>query len=110
MKNLSSDKSCLLRITAADREFDAALIYSPGRGGETKQLVEQAKKLPDLGAARVLLHDPSGALEPHRAHERAGVREGHGHLAVDDAAHDPVCVVRASEQDELPQGIEPPLR
>jgi len=56
-------------ITAADREFDAALIYSPGRGGETKQLVEQAKKLPDLGAARVLLHDPSGALEPHRAHE-----------------------------------------
>jgi oxaloacetate decarboxylase alpha subunit len=56
-------------ITAADREFDAGLIYSPGQGGETKQLVEQAKKLPDLGAARVLLHDPSGALEPHRAHE-----------------------------------------
>jgi len=56
-------------ITAADREFDAGLIYSPGKGGETKQLVEQAKKLPDLGAARVLLHDPSGALEPHRAHE-----------------------------------------
>ncbi len=56
-------------ITAADREFDAGLIYSPGQGGETKKLVEQAKKLPDLGAARVLLHDPSGALEPHRAHE-----------------------------------------
>jgi oxaloacetate decarboxylase alpha subunit len=56
-------------ITAADREFDAGLVYSPGKGGETKQLVEQARKLPDLGAARVLLHDPSGALEPHRAHE-----------------------------------------
>src|SRR5213594_1467442 len=56
-------------ITSADREFDAGLIYSPGQGGETKQLVEQAKKLPDLGATRVLLHDPSGALEPHRAHE-----------------------------------------
>src|SRR5437588_3448967 len=55
-------------ISAADREFDAGLIYSPGRGGETKPLVEQAKRLPDLGAARVLLHDPSGALEPHRAH------------------------------------------
>jgi len=59
-------------IVAAEREFDAGLIYSPGRGGETKPLVEQAKKLPDLGAARVLLHDPSGALEPHRAHELVG--------------------------------------
>ena len=55
-------------ITEADREFDAGLIYSPGPGGE-KQLVEQAKKLPELGATRVLLHDPSGALEPHRANE-----------------------------------------
>ena len=59
-------------ITSADHEFDAGLIYSPGQGGETKQLVEQAKKLPDLGAARVVLHDPSGALEPHRAHELVG--------------------------------------
>ena len=66
-------------ITEADREFDAGLIYSPGRGGETKPLVEQAKKLPDLGAARVLLHDPSGALEPHRAHELvAALAEGSG--------------------------------
>jgi oxaloacetate decarboxylase (Na+ extruding) subunit alpha len=56
-------------ITAAEREFDAGLIYSPGPTGETDALVEQAKKLPDLGAARILLHDPSGSLEPHRAHE-----------------------------------------
>jgi oxaloacetate decarboxylase (Na+ extruding) subunit alpha len=66
-------------IVAADREFDAGLIYSPGRGGETKPLVEEAKKLPDLGAARVLLHDPSGALEPHRANELvAALAEGSG--------------------------------
>ena len=66
-------------IVAAEREFDAGLIYSPGRGGETKPLVEQAKKLPDLGAERVLLHDPSGALEPHRAHELVGaLAEGSG--------------------------------
>jgi oxaloacetate decarboxylase (Na+ extruding) subunit alpha len=56
-------------ITSADREFDAGLIYSPGPTGETGTLVEQAKKLPDLGAARILLHDPSGALEPHRSGE-----------------------------------------
>jgi len=66
-------------IVAADREFEGGLIYSPGRGGETKPLVEQAKKLPDLGAARVLLHDPSGALEPHRANELvAALAEGSG--------------------------------
>jgi len=66
-------------IVAAEREFDAGLIYSPGQGGETKPLVEQAKKLPDLGAARVLLHDPSGALEPHRANELVtALAEGSG--------------------------------
>jgi oxaloacetate decarboxylase alpha subunit len=56
-------------IVAAGREFEGGLIYTPGQGGETKKLVEQAKRLPDLGAARVLLHDPSGALEPYRANE-----------------------------------------
>jgi len=66
-------------IVAADREFDAGLIYSPGRGGETEQLVEQAKRLPELGAARVLLHDPSSALEPYRANELvAALAEGSG--------------------------------
>ena len=56
-------------ITGAGGEFDAGLIYSPGPTGETDALVEQAKKLPELGAARILLHDPSGSLEPHRASE-----------------------------------------
>jgi len=66
-------------IVAAEREFEGGLIYSPGQGGETEPLVEQAKKLPDLGAARVLLHDPSGALEPHRANELvAALAEGSG--------------------------------
>jgi oxaloacetate decarboxylase (Na+ extruding) subunit alpha len=59
-------------ITAAEREFDAGLLYSPGPAGETEALVEQARKLPGLGATRVLLHDPSGGLEPHRAHELVG--------------------------------------
>ena len=66
-------------IVAAEREFDAGLIYSPGRGGETEQLVEQAKKLPELGAARALLHDPSSALEPYRANELVtALAEGSG--------------------------------
>ncbi|HYY64884.1 MAG TPA: acetyl-CoA carboxylase biotin carboxyl carrier protein [Gaiellaceae bacterium] len=56
-------------ITNADREFDAGLVYGSGHTGETEALVDQAKKLPELGAARILLHDPSSSLEPHRAHE-----------------------------------------
>jgi oxaloacetate decarboxylase (Na+ extruding) subunit alpha len=56
-------------ITDGGKEFDAGLVYGSGYTGETEALVEQARKLPDLGASRVLLHDPSGALQPHRAHE-----------------------------------------
>jgi oxaloacetate decarboxylase alpha subunit len=56
-------------IAAAEREFDAGLVYSPGRTGETDELVEQAQKLPELGAARALIHDPTGSLQPHRARE-----------------------------------------
>jgi len=51
-------------IAAAGREFDAGLVYSSGRTGEVETLVEQARKLPELGAARVLLHDPTGSLHP----------------------------------------------
>jgi oxaloacetate decarboxylase (Na+ extruding) subunit alpha len=66
-------------ITRADREFDAGLVYGSGHTGETEDLVEQAKKLPDLGAVRILLHDPSSSLEPHRAHELvATLREASG--------------------------------
>jgi oxaloacetate decarboxylase alpha subunit len=56
-------------IVAAGGEFAGGLVYSSGITGETATLVEQARKLPELGAARVLLHDPTGSLEPHRAGE-----------------------------------------
>jgi len=56
-------------ITAAGKEFDAGLVYGSGYTGEIDVLVEQARKLPDLGATRVLVHDPSGSLEPQQARE-----------------------------------------
>src|SRR5213080_2353323 len=56
-------------ITAAGKEFDAGLVYGSGYTGETEALVEQARKLPDLGASRVLLHDPSSSLHPQQAQE-----------------------------------------
>jgi pyruvate/oxaloacetate carboxyltransferase len=56
-------------IADAGCEFDAGLVYSSGRTGETEALVQQASKLPQLGAARLLLHDPTGSLQPARAGE-----------------------------------------
>ncbi|MEX2646543.1 MAG: acetyl-CoA carboxylase biotin carboxyl carrier protein [Gaiellaceae bacterium] len=56
-------------IAAAGCELDAGLVYSSGRTGETEALVEQARKLPQLGAARLLLHDPTGSLQPARTSE-----------------------------------------
>ena len=58
-----------LAINAAGKEFDAGLVYGSGYTNETDALVEQARKLPALGAARVLLHDPSSSLQPQRAQE-----------------------------------------
>ncbi|MHB8470589.1 MAG: acetyl-CoA carboxylase biotin carboxyl carrier protein [Gaiellaceae bacterium] len=54
-------------VAAADRDFEAGLVYSPGRTGEVDSLIERAALLPELGAVRVLLHDPTGSLQPHKA-------------------------------------------
>jgi oxaloacetate decarboxylase alpha subunit len=69
LNDVSNLREAAEAIAAAEREFDAGLVYSPGRTGETDTLVEQARKLPELGAARVLIHDPTGSLQPHRARE-----------------------------------------
>ncbi|HEV8461244.1 MAG TPA: acetyl-CoA carboxylase biotin carboxyl carrier protein [Gaiellaceae bacterium] len=53
-------------IVAAGGEFEAGLLYGSGRH---EALVEAAKKLPDLGAGRILLNDPAALLQPHRASE-----------------------------------------
>ncbi|RDI75057.1 BCCP: acetyl-CoA carboxylase, biotin carboxyl carrier protein [Gaiella occulta] len=56
-------------IVDAGRQFHAGLVYSPGRAGEIDALVEQARKIADLGASRVLVNDPTGALLPHLTQE-----------------------------------------
>ena len=66
LNDVSNLREAAEAIEATGREFDAGLVYSPGKTGETETLAEQARKLPDLGAARVLLHDPTGSIQPHR--------------------------------------------
>src|SRR6266545_5898571 len=79
LNDVSNLREAAEAIAAAGGEFDAGLVYGSGHTGETDVLVEQARKLPELGAARVLLHDPSGSLRPHRAHELVeAIREQSG--------------------------------
>src|SRR5579862_8684175 len=53
-------------IREAGREFDAGLLYG---SQQHDALLAAAAQLPELGAERVLLHDPAGLLQPHRAGE-----------------------------------------
>jgi oxaloacetate decarboxylase (Na+ extruding) subunit alpha len=53
-------------VNAAGREFDAGLLYGSARHDA---LLETAKRLPEIGAARIVLDDPAGLLQPHRCGE-----------------------------------------
>ena len=76
LNDVSNLREAADAVARAGGEFEAGLVYSPGRTGETDPLMEQARELPNLGAARVLLHDPTGSLQPHRARELVtGLRE-----------------------------------
>src|ERR687883_1200585 len=79
LNDVSNLRGAAEAVADAGAEFEAGLVYSPGRTGETDALLEQARELPSLGAARVLLHDPTGSLQPHRARELVtGLRDATG--------------------------------
>ncbi|HUJ55627.1 MAG TPA: biotin/lipoyl-containing protein [Gaiellaceae bacterium] len=69
LNDVSNLREAAEAVVAADRDFEAGLVYSPGRTGEIETLIERARMLPELGAVRVLLHDPTGSLQPHTASE-----------------------------------------
>jgi oxaloacetate decarboxylase alpha subunit len=69
LNDVSNLREASEAIIAAGREFDAGLVYSPGPSGETDAILVQTQRLLELGAARVLIHDPAGSLEPHRVRE-----------------------------------------
>jgi oxaloacetate decarboxylase (Na+ extruding) subunit alpha len=79
LNDVSNLREAADAVARAGGEFEAGLVYSPGRTGENDPLMEQARELPNLGAVRVLLHDPTGSLQPHRARELVtGLREATG--------------------------------
>ena len=72
LNDVSNLREAAEAIVAAERDFEAGLVYSPGPTGEIDTLIERAKALPELGAVRVLLHDPTGSLQPYKAQELVG--------------------------------------
>src|SRR5947209_9444475 len=69
LNDVSNLREAAEAVVGADRDFEAGLVYSPGPTGEIDVLIERAKALPELGAVRVLLHDPTGSLQPHKAED-----------------------------------------
>jgi oxaloacetate decarboxylase alpha subunit len=72
LNDVSNLREAAEAIRSAERDFEAGLVYSPGPTGEVDTLIERAKALPELGAVRVLLHDPTGSLQPHKAESLVG--------------------------------------
>jgi oxaloacetate decarboxylase alpha subunit len=69
LNDVSNLRDAAEAIAEAGKELEAGLVYSAGKSGETEVLVEQARRMAELGAARVLLHDPTGALLGHQSYE-----------------------------------------
>ncbi len=66
LNDVENLRAAAAAIVGADKEFEAGLLYG---SGQHESLVEAARKLPELGAARLLLNDPAALLQPHRAGE-----------------------------------------
>ena len=110
LNDVSNLREAAEAIAAAEREFEAGLVYSPGVAGEVDTLVEQARKLPELGAARVVVHDPTGSLGPHGAAElvaadRRGERPARRRLLPGRRRQRDVCGARGDARRRRPRGV-----
>jgi oxaloacetate decarboxylase alpha subunit len=69
LNDLANLKDAAEAIRAAEKELAIGLVHSPGPTGETEVLLDRAHHLTELGASRVLIHDPAGSLHPGQARE-----------------------------------------
>jgi oxaloacetate decarboxylase alpha subunit len=69
LNDLANLREAADAIRDAGKELSVGLVHSPGPTGETEVLLERAQRLPELGAARVLIHDPASSLDPAKARE-----------------------------------------
>jgi oxaloacetate decarboxylase (Na+ extruding) subunit alpha len=69
LNDLANLREAADAIRSAGKELSVGLVHSPGPTGETEVLLERAHHLAELGAARVLIHDPASSLDPAKARE-----------------------------------------
>jgi oxaloacetate decarboxylase alpha subunit len=69
LNDLTNLREAADAIHGAGKELAVGLVHSPGLAGETEVLLERAQNLNELGASRILVHDPAGSLDPARGRE-----------------------------------------
>jgi oxaloacetate decarboxylase (Na+ extruding) subunit alpha len=69
LNDLTNLREAAEAIRGAEKELAVGLVHSPGLTGETEVLLERVEHLVELGASRVLVHDPAGSLQPAQARE-----------------------------------------
>src|ERR671923_462070 len=67
LNDLSNLREAAAAIRDADKQLAVGLVHSPGPEGNGEVLLERANQLAELGATRVLVHDPAGSLDPAAA-------------------------------------------
>jgi oxaloacetate decarboxylase (Na+ extruding) subunit alpha len=79
LNDLANLEEAAEAVRAAGKELAIGLVHSPAPNGETDLLAERAGRVRELGATRVLVHDPAGSLDPATARDLvAAVREASG--------------------------------
>ena len=69
LNDLANLREAADAIRDAGKELSVGLVHSPGPTGEPDVLLERAHQLAELGASRVLIHDPASSLDPAKARE-----------------------------------------
>jgi oxaloacetate decarboxylase alpha subunit len=67
LNDLANLREAADAVRDSGKELSIGLVHSPGPTGEV--LLERAHHLTELGAARVLIHDPASSLHPAKARE-----------------------------------------
>jgi oxaloacetate decarboxylase (Na+ extruding) subunit alpha len=69
LNDVSNLREAADAIVAAGQAFHAGLVFSSGKKEAVDVLVEQARRIPELGATKVVINDPTDALKPHLTEE-----------------------------------------
>src|SRR3989442_1422531 len=76
LNDVSNLREAAEAIVAAERDFEAALFYTPGPTRDAYTLTYRPRRPPDLAAVRPLLLRPTGSLPPPHSGPPAGLVAG----------------------------------